>query len=179
MLLQEHVSDEKLQIHAFCVEGVMRYLARKHGGDEDEWGLVGLLHDIDYQQFPHEHCKHVREILEPHGWPEEMLRAIEAHGWGICTDVEPKTTLEKCLFAFDELTGLVYATALVRPSRSVLDMKAKSVRKKWKVRSFAAGVNREIIQQGADMLGLELDEMYTECIMGMREVAAEIGLGDS
>jgi len=176
-LLQEYVPGEKLQIHALCVEGVMRYLARKHGEDEEEWGIVGLIHDIDYERFPDEHCKHIREILEPHGWRESYIRAAEAHGWGICTDVEPETLLEKCLFAFDELTGLVYATALVRPSRSVLDMKAKSVKKKWKVKSFAAGANRDVIQQGADMLGMELGELFTDCIMGMREVAEEIGLG--
>ena len=176
-LLQEHVPDAKLQIHALCVEGVMRYLARKHGEDEDEWGIVGLIHDIDYERFPDEHCKHIREILEPHDWPESYIRSAEAHGWGICTDVEPRTLLEKCLFAFDELTGLVYATALVRPSRSVLDMKAKSVKKKWKVKSFAAGADRGVIQKGAYMLGMELGELFTDCIMGMREVAGEIGLG--
>ena len=176
-LLREHVLDEKLRIHALCVEGVMRHLARKHCADEEEWGLVGLVHDIDYERFPDEHCHHIREILGPHGWPESYMRAAEAHGWGLCTDVEPETLLEKCLFAFDELTGLVYATALVRPSRSVLDMEARSVKKKWKVKSFAAGANRGVIQKGADMLGMELGELFTDCIMGMREVADQIGLG--
>lgn len=176
-LLCHWVKDEKLRIHAYCVEGVMRYLARKHGEDEDVWGTIGLVHDIDYEKFPEEHCKHVQKILGPAGWPEWSIRAVISHGWGICSDVEPESLLEKCLFAFDELTGLVYATALVRPSRSVADMKPKSVKKKWKVKSFAAGANREIIQQGADMLGMPLEELFIDCIQGMRDVEAVIGLG--
>jgi len=176
-LLRKWVTDPKLRIHALCVEAVMRHLAEKNGEDPDQWGAVGLVHDIDYEQFPDEHCRHIREILEPAGWGEEAIRAAESHGWGICSDVKPESRLEQCLYGFDELTGLVYATALVRPSRSVLDMKAKSVRKKWKVRSFAAGANRDVIQQGADMLGMDLNVMFEECILGMRTVADEIGLG--
>lgn len=176
-LLKKWVLDEKLLIHAYCVEGVMRYLARHYGENEETWGVIGLVHDIDYERFPREHCGHVREILAPAGWPEWSIRAIISHGWGICTDIEPQSQLEKCLFAFDELTGLVYATALVRPSRSVSDMEPKSVRKKWKVRSFAAGADRDIIQKGADMLGLSLDDLFTHCIMGMREVEDRLGLG--
>ncbi len=175
-LLKEYNTKENLIKHALAVEGVMRYVARKRGEDEDLWGVVGLIHDLDYEQFADQHCTKTAEILRERGWPEELIRAAVSHGWGICSDVEPQTDLEKVLFAVDELTGLVVATALVRPSRSVLDMKAKSVRKKWKDKRFAAGVNRDIIQQGAEMLGVELSDLITDVIMGMREVAEEIGL---
>jgi len=178
-LLKEYNTKENLIKHALAVEGVMRYMARKRGEDEDLWGIVGLVHDLDYEQFADRHCTKTAEILRERGWPEELIRAAVSHGWGICSDVEPQTDLEKVLFAVDELTGLVVATALVRPSRSVLDMKAKSVRKKWKDKRFAAGVNREIIQQGAEMLGVELSDLITDVIMGMREVAEEIGLKGS
>ena len=175
-LLKEYNTKEGLIKHALAVEGVMRYMARKRGEDEDLWGVVGLIHDLDYEQFADRHCTKTAEILRERGWPEDVIRAAVSHGWGICSDVEPQTDLEKVLFAVDELTGLVVATALVRPSRSVLDMKAKSVRKKWKDKRFAAGVNRDIIQQGAEMLGVELSDLITDVIMGMREVAEEIGL---
>ena len=120
--------------------------------------------------------KKIGEILREHGWPEEYIRAVVSHGWGICSDVEPKTELEKILYAIDELTGHVVTTALVRPSKSVLDVKTKSVKKKWKDKRFAAGVDRSIIEKGADMLGIDLTELITDTIMGMREVAEEIGL---
>jgi len=175
-LLKKFTVSEALINHAKAVEGVMRYMARQNGEDEDKWGIIGLVHDLDYEQFPEEHCKKVREILEENDWPEDYIRAVVSHGWGICTDVKPTSLLEKTLFAIDELTGLVTACALVRPSKSVMDMKAKSVRKKWKQPSFAAGVDREIITQGAEMLGKELTDLFTDVIMGMREVADDIGL---
>jgi len=177
-LLREFTSDEALVNHAKAVEVVMRYMARKmgHGAEEDTWGVIGLVHDIDYQKFPEEHCSKAREILAKHGWPEEYIRAVVSHGWGLCSDVEPKSDLEKVLYAIDELTGLVTACAYVRPSRSVMDLEAKSVMKKWKQRSFAAGANRVVIQKGADMLGIGLVELFTDVIMGMRDVAKEIGL---
>ena len=175
-LLKEYNSNESLIRHALAVEGVMRYGARKRGADEGKWGVVGLLHDLDYEQFPDEHCKKTEEILRARGWPEEYVRAVVSHGWGICTDVEPVSEMEKYLFAVDELTGLVATTALVRPSKSVLDVKVKSVRKKWKNPSFAARVNRETIAKGAELLGVELTELIDDTIMGMRDVAAEIGL---
>jgi putative nucleotidyltransferase with HDIG domain len=175
-LLKEYNQNEGLIKHGLAVEGVMRYMARKRGEDEDVWGIVGLIHDLDYEQFADQHCTKTAEILRERGWPEELIRAAVSHGWGICSDVEPQTDLEKVLFAIDELTGLVVATALVRPSKSVLDMKAKSVRKKWKDKRFAAGVNRDIIQQGADRLGVDLSGLITDCIMGMRDVADAIGL---
>jgi putative nucleotidyltransferase with HDIG domain len=175
-LLIEYNKNESLIKHALAVEGVMRYFARKRGEDEEKWGIVGLVHDIDYEQYPDQHCRMSEKILKEHGWPEEYIRAVVSHGWGICSDVEPKTDLEKTLFAIDELTGLVVTTALVRPSKSVMDLKAKSVKKKWKDKRFAAGVDRSIIEKGAQMLGIELTEMITDTIMGMREVAEAIGL---
>lgn len=175
-LLTEYNENEALIKHALAVEAVMRYCARKRGQDGDEWGVIGLIHDLDYERFPEQHCQKTAEILRQRNWPEEYVRAALSHGWGICTEVEPQTDLEKTLFAVDELTGLVAATALVRPSRSVLDMKPKSVKKKWKDRSFAAGVRRDVVEKGAEMLGTDLSELIDDVIMGMREVADEIGL---
>jgi putative nucleotidyltransferase with HDIG domain len=175
-LLTEYNQNDSLIKHALAVEGVMRYLARKRGEDEEKWGVIGLIHDLDYEKFPNEHCKRTGEILRSHGWPEEYIRAAVSHGWGICSDVEPQTELEKALYAIDELTGLVTTTALVRPSRSVLDTTAKSVQKKWKDKRFAAGVDRSIIERGAQMLGVDLATLITDTIMGMREVAEKIGL---
>jgi len=179
-LLKEYNQDESLIKHALAVEAVMRYFATTFGEDEEKWGVIGLIHDLDYEKFPQEHCKKTEEILKEHNWPDDYIRAVLSHGWGICTDVEPESKMEKVLYAIDELTGLIAATALVRPSRSVLDMKAKSVKKKWKDKSFAAGVDRSIIQKGSEMLGIELDELFTDTIMGMRQAAAQIGLqGDN
>ncbi len=175
-LLQKYNKNEGLIKHALAVEAVMRYYARKFGQDEEKWGVIGLVHDLDYEQFPEQHCHKTEEILKSENWPAEYIRAVVSHGWGICSDVEPQSELEKVLYTVDELTGLVVATALVRPSRSVLDMKAKSVKKKWKEKSFAAGVNRDVIEKGARMLGVELGELISDVIMGMREVADEIGL---
>ena len=178
-LLKEYNSSESLIRHALAVEGVMRYFARKEGEDEEKWGVVGLVHDLDYEKYPDQHCKKSEEILRENNWPEEYIRAVMSHGWGICTDIMPESQMEKVLYTVDELTGLVATTALVRPSKSVMDMTAKSVKKKWKDRSFAAGVNRDIIEKGAQMLGMELTDIITGTIMGMREVASEIGLGDN
>ena len=179
-LLKTYNRSESLIKHALAVEGVMRYMARKYGQDEDVWGVVGLIHDLDYEQFPDQHCQKTEAILEENGWPAHLIRAVVSHGWGICSDVQPQSDMEKVLYAIDELTGLVATSALVRPTKSVMDMKAKSVKKKWKDKRFAAGVDRSIIQKGADMLGVELGDLITDTIMGMREVAAEIGLkGDA
>jgi len=175
-LLTEYNKSDSLIKHALAVEGVMRYFARKRGEDEEKWGIIGLIHDLDYEQFPDQHCKKTEEILRAENWPEEYIRAVVSHGWGICSDVEPQTELEKVLFAIDELTGLIAASALVRPSKSVMDLKAKSVKKKWKSKHFAAGVDRSIIEKGCRMLGMELSELFTDTIMGMREVADAIGL---
>ena len=175
-LFMEYNSNESLVKHALAVESVMRYMARKRGEDEDKWGVIGLVHDIDYERFPDEHCQKSASILRDRNWPEGYIRAVVSHGWGLCSDVEPVSDLEKCLYAIDELTGLVAASVLVRPSRSVLDLKAKSVKKKWKDKRFAAGVDRSVIEKGAVMLGIDLTELITDTIMGMREVAEEIGL---
>ena len=175
-LLRQYNKNESLIKHAMAVEGVMRYIARKRGEDEEKWGVIGLIHDLDYEQFPDQHCKKTEEILKENDWPAEYIRAVVSHGWGICSDVKPESDMEKVLYAIDELTGLVVTSALVRPSKSVMDMKAKSVKKKWKQKQFAAGVDRSIIEKGAEMLGVELSELITDTIMGMREVAEEIGL---
>lgn len=175
-LLKEYNSEESLIRHGLAVEGVMRYFAQKFGEDPEKWGIIGLVHDLDYQQYPTEHCTKTAEILTAHGWPEDYVRAVVSHGWGMCSDVQPQEKMEKVLYAVDELTGLVSATALVRPSKSVLDMEPNSVKKKWKDKSFAAGVNRGVIQKGAEMLGMELSDLFAETIAGMRQVAEEIGL---
>jgi putative nucleotidyltransferase with HDIG domain len=175
-LLKTYNQSESLIKHALAVEGVMRHMARKHGQDEEKWGVIGLVHDLDYEQFPEEHCRKTEEILRRNQWPEDYIRAVASHGYGICTDVEPRSLLEKTLFAVDELTGLVVTTALVRPSRSVMDLKAKSVKKKWKDKRFAAGVDRSIIEKGAQMLGVEISALISDTIAGMREVADDIGL---
>jgi predicted hydrolase (HD superfamily) len=175
-LLYEHNETESLRKHALAVEGVMRFMARKRGHDEEYWGIVGLIHDLDYEKHPDEHCTVTRSILEEHEWPESYIHAAVSHGWGICSDVEPEHEMEKVLFAIDELTGLVATTALVRPSKSVLDVKVSSVRKKWKDSRFAAKVDRELIEKGADILGEELSELIGDTISGMQEVAEAIGL---
>jgi predicted hydrolase (HD superfamily) len=175
-LLRRYNRSESLIKHALGVEGVMRYFARKRGQDEDEWGIIGLIHDLDYEQYPDQHCQKSAEILRTNGWPDAYIRAVVSHGWGICSDIKPETELEKVLFAVDELTGLVATSALVRPSKSVLDLTAKSVNKKWKDKRFAAGVDRAIIDRGAELLSMERTELITETIMGMREVAEAIGL---
>ncbi len=175
-LLTEYNKTNSLIKHALAVEGVMRYFARKRGEDEEKWGVIGLVHDLDYEQFPEEHCHKSEEMLKEKGWPEEYIRAVVSHGWGLCSEVEPQTELEKVLYAIDELTGLVVTTALVRPSKSVMDVKIKSVKKKWKDKRFAAGVDRSIIEKGAQMLGMELSDIIADTIAGMQEVADEIGL---
>lgn len=175
-LLKEYNKTESLLKHAYAVEGVMRYMARKNGQDEEKWAIVGLIHDLDYERFPQQHCKKTRELLEERGWPEEYIQAAVSHGWGLCVDEEPTTDMAKTLYAMEELTGLITAAALVRPSKSVSDMEAKSVIKKWKDKSFAAGVNRPVIEKGAEMLGVELRDLVQDAIMGMREVREQIGL---
>jgi putative nucleotidyltransferase with HDIG domain len=176
-LFKVYNRTESLLKHALAVEGVMKYMAKKAGEDEEKWGIIGLIHDLDYEMFPDQHCKMTENILRENKWPEEYIRAVLSHGWGLASDVEPVSRLEKTIYAIDELTGLVATSALVRPSKSVLDMEARSVKKKWNDRRFAAGVNREVIEKGAEMLGVTLDDLITDCIMGMREVAEKIGLG--
>ena len=176
-LLKEYNSNASLLRHALAVESSMRHFAGVLGeADREKWGVIGLVHDLDYERYPVSHCRKVREILAERHWPEEYIRAVESHGWGRCTDVEPRERMEKVLYTVDELTGLISAVALLRPSKSVLDLPVKSVKKKWKDKAFAAGVDREIIEQGAKSLGMELDVVIAETIKGMQEVAESIGL---
>lgn len=178
-LLKEFNQSDQLIKHALAVEAAMRRLAQRFAGDPDTWGVVGLIHDLDYEKWPDQHCTRTGEILRQRGWPEELVRAAVSHGWGICSDVEPASDMEKVLYAIDELTGLVAAAALVRPSRSVMDLEARSVMKKWKDKRFAAGVDREVIARGAQRLGMERNDLITATIEGMRTVAGEIGLAGS
>jgi predicted hydrolase (HD superfamily) len=175
-LLHQYNESDSLRKHAYAVEGVMRYMARKRGEDVEKWGIIGLIHDLDYEKFPDQHCSKTKEILEGNAWPEEYIRAAVSHGWGICSEVVPQTELEKVLYAIDELTGLVVTTALVRPSKSVMDVNVKSVRKKWNDKRFAAGVDRSIIEKGAELLQVGIDELIEDTIKGMQEVAEGIGL---
>lgn len=176
-LLKEYNKNESLIRHALTVEAVMNHFSERFNEeDKEKWATIGLIHDLDYEMFPEEHCIKAREILEERGWPEDYIRAVECHGWKICTDVEPIERMEKVLFTIDELTGLIAATALMRPSKSILDLGVKSVKKKWKQRSFAAGVDRDVIESGAKMLGMEMEEVIAETIKGMQKVADEIGL---
>jgi putative nucleotidyltransferase with HDIG domain len=176
-LLTKYNKSDSLIMHALAVEAVMLHFADILGEPEkDKWSIIGLLHDVDYEMYPEQHCLKAREILRQHDWPEDYIHAIESHGWGICCNVEPIHRMEKILFTIDELTGLVAATVLVRPSKSILDLELKSVKKKWKQKSFAAGVNREVIEQGAKMLDLELDYIIRETIKGMQNTAESIGL---
>lgn len=175
-LFNKYNSKESLIKHALSVEAVMRYMAKKNNEPEEMWGVIGLIHDLDYEQYPDQHCVKTKIILEENDWPQEYIRAVMSHGWGMVTDVEPQTLLEKTLYTIDELSGFVTACALVRPSKSVVDLEVKSVRKKWKNRNFAAGVNREVIERGAKMLNRDLNDLITDVIMALRAVSKEIGL---
>lgn len=166
-----------LTTHGLAVEAAMRHFATLFGEDVDYWGMVGLLHDLDYEKYPDQHCYKTQEILEKNGYDPAFIRAIMSHGWGICTDIEPLTKLEKTLYGVDELTGLVIACALVRPSRSVQDLEVKSVKKKFKQASFAAGANREVISKGAAMIGMDLDTIIHEVILALRPIEGQLGLG--
>jgi len=162
--------------HALTVEGVMRWYAHELGyGDEsDYWAITGLLHDIDFELYPEEHCKKAPELLIEGGVGEDMLHAVCSHGFGICTDIKPEHEMEKVLFAVDELTGLIGAAALMRHSKSVMDMEMKSVKKKFKDKKFAAGCSRDIIQQGAENLGWNLDDLFEKTIQAMRSCEESI-----
>jgi predicted hydrolase (HD superfamily) len=175
-LLLQYNDSPSLINHGKAVEAAMRYMARKAGQDEEVWGIVGLIHDLDYEQFPEQHCQKTEEILRANAWPAEYIRAVLSHGWGICTDVEPQSLLEKTLYTVDELSGFVTACALVRPSKSVADLEVKSVKKKWKQKGFAAGVQRDIVERGAEMLGVSFDEITADVIAALRERRDELGL---
>lgn len=168
-LLKKYNKEEFHLRHALTVEQVMRYFAKENGYDEDFWGLVGLLHDVDFEQYPDEHCKKAPELLKEIEASEEMIHAICSHGYGICTDIRPEHQMEKILFATDELTGLIWAAAKMRPSQSTKDMEVSSLKKKFKDKRFAAGCSRETISKGAEDLGLELNELFEKTILAMRD----------
>ena len=162
--------------HALTVEGVMRWYAKElgYGEEEEYWGITGLLHDIDFELYPEEHCKKAPELLKEGGVGEDMIYSVCSHGYGICCDVEPKHEMEKVLFAADELTGLIWSAALMRPSKSVMDMELKSLKKKFKDKRFAAGCSRDVILAGAERLGWELDELLSKTIEAMRSCEAQV-----
>ena len=161
--------------HGLTVEKTMRFLARELGyGEEDYWGLVGLLHDIDFEMYPEEHCVKAPELLREAGVGEDMIHSVCSHGYGICCDVKPEHEMEKVLFAVDELTGLIGAAALMRPSRSVMDMEVSSIKKKFKDKRFAAGCSRDTIRTGAENLGWELNELFEKTLRAMQSCEQEI-----
>lgn len=175
-LVKQYIKKDSLLKHALAVEAVMRYYAKVHGEGEEKWGIIGLVHDLDWEIAPNRHTIKTREILEAANWPEDYIRAVESHAFGSCTEVEPISLLEKTLYTVDELTGLITATALVRPSKSIYDVKVKSVKRTWKTKNFAAGCHRETIAKGADMLGLERGELIEDVLIAMQGIANELGL---
>ena len=175
-LLKKYNQEEFHIRHALTVEGVMRWYAKKLGyGEEEEfWGIVGLLHDIDFEQYPEQHCIKALDLLKDGGASEELIHAVCSHGYAITVDVKPEHLMEKVLYAADELTGLIWAAALMRPSKSVQDMEVKSVKKKYKNAKFAAGCSREVIERGADMLGWELSDLIGKTILAMRSCEEKV-----
>ena len=176
-LLKKYNKEPFHMQHALTVEGVMRWYAKAlgYGEEEEYWGITGLLHDIDFEQYPEEHCQKAPELLRDGGVGEDMIYSICSHGYGICSDQEPKHEMEKVLFAADELTGLIWSAALMRPSKSVMDMEVKSLKKKFKDKRFAAGCSRDVIRDGAQRLGWELDDLFDKTIQAMRSCEAQIG----
>ena len=162
--------------HALTVEGVMRWYAKElgYGGEEEYWGITGLLHDIDFELYPEEHCKKAPELLREGGVGEDMIYSVCSHGYGLCSEMEPKHEMEKVLFATDELTGLIWSAALMRPSKSVMDMEVKSLKKKFKDKRFAAGCSREVIAEGAERLGWDLSQLFEKTILAMRSCEASV-----
>ncbi|MDO4732280.1 MAG: HDIG domain-containing protein [Bacillota bacterium] len=175
-ILAKHCTEAHLLSHALAVSAAMGAMAGHFGQPVEYWQAIGYLHDVDYQKYPEEHCQHVEELLAPEGISQEEIRAIRSHAWGMCSDVEPQSDLEKSLFAVDELTGIVMASALMRPS-GISDLETKSVMKKFKDKRFAAKCDRDVIRKGSEMLGMELSQLMDLCIEGMRGFMDELGLG--
>lgn len=174
-LLKQYNKEDFHIHHGRVVSGVMGYFAREYDPEREEyWRTVGMLHDIDFELYPDEHCQKAPEILRSHGIPEDIIHSVVSHGYGICSDVKPEHMMEKVLFAVDELTGLIGAAAIMRPSKSVADLEVKSLKKKFKSTSFAAGCSRDIIRKGAEMLEIELDELMEKTIMAMRGLIPEL-----
>ena len=180
LALLKKYNDEPFHVrHGLTVEAVMRQFALKNGQDPELWGMVGLLHDVDFEKYPDRHCLEAPAMLREIGAPEDFIRAVCSHGYGLCVDIKPESDMEKTLFAVDELTGLIGAAVLMRPSRSAQDMDVKSLKKKFKDKRFAAGCSRNVIQQGADMLGIELDQLLSDTLEAYKacedEINAECG----
>lgn len=173
-LLQKYNSEPFHILHGLTVEGVMRWFAQENGEDVEFWGLCGLLHDVDFEAYPEEHCKKAPELLAEIGASEEMVHAICSHAYGLCSDVEPTHLMEKIMFAVDELTGLIGAAARMRPSKSVMDMEVSSLKKKFKDKKFAAGCSRDVIKEGAERLGWTLEETMEKTILAMRSCEASV-----
>lgn len=175
-LLKKYNAESFHIRHALTVEGVMRWYARElgYGQEEEYWGITGLLHDIDFEQYPDQHCRKAPELLREGGVGEDMIRSVCSHGYGLCSDIEPEHQMEKVLFATDELTGLIGAAALMRPSKSVVDMEVKSLKKKFKDKRFAAGCSRDMIRRGAGQLGWELEKLLDMTLNAMKASEAEI-----
>jgi len=174
-LLKKYNESEALINHGKAVEAVMKAFARYYNEDENYWGNVGLLHDLDYEKWPEQHCVKTEELLKEENVDEKFIRAICSHGWKICTDIEPKLQMEKVLYTIDELCGLINATALMRPTK-MEGMSVKSVKKKFKATSFAAGVNRDVIEDGAKLMGMELSQIMEIAIKAMSDAASDIGI---
>ena len=175
-LLKKYNKEPFHILHGLTVEGTMRWYAKElgYGEEEDFWGIVGLLHDIDFELYPEEHCKKAPELLREGGAEEELIHAVCSHGYGLVTDIKPEHTMEKVLFAADELTGLIGAAARMRPSKSVMDMEVQSLKKKFKDKRFAAGCSRDVIRDGAEMLGWSLEELMEKTILAMRSCEERI-----
>ena len=173
-ILKKYNTDEFHIRHALTVEGVMRYFAKELNEDVEYWGNIGLLHDVDFELYPEEHCKKCIELLRENNVDESIIHSICSHGYGLCTDVKPEHIMEKVLFATDELTGLIWAAAKMRPSKSVMDMELSSLKKKFKDKKFAAGCSRDVIIKGAEQLGWDLDTLLEKTILAMREDEAKI-----
>ena len=160
--------------HALTVAAVMKWFAGQQGEDAEYWEIVGMLHDVDFELYPEQHCQKAPEMLREAGISDDVIHSVCSHGYGQCSDIKPEHIMEKILFATDELTGLIGAAALMRPSKSVQDMELKSLKKKFKDKSFAAGCSRDVIRQGAEMLGWELDELLSKTLDAMRDCEAEL-----
>lgn len=175
-LLYQYTETEALRKHAHQVEVVMEGFAKLFNEDPELWGILGLLHDLDYEKYPDQHCIKVEEILKDKGYDEAFIRSIQSHGYGICSDVDPKSLMEKTLYTIDELTGIINAACLVRPDKSIKDFKLKSLKKKYKDKKFAAGCDRSVIEKGIDMLPLDQDQVFTETIQALKDQAERAGL---
>ena len=173
-LLQKYNQESFHLLHALTVEGVMAWFAREAGEDEHFWSLCGLLHDVDFERYPDQHCKKAPELLAEINAPAEMVHAVCSHGYGLCSDVEPVHQMEQILFAVDELTGLIGAAVRMRPSKSVMDLEVSSLKKKFKDKKFAAGCSRDVILTGADRLGWTLDALMEKTILAMRSCEAQV-----